>query len=165
MKELKDRCKNLDIQKLEAPVEFFTCLGNMNEQQINFTAPHKIIISVTIYLPGTNIPVCIRDVELFATDQEMSEVILGRPFLKALGFDLKTHLLEVHDQVHNKRMTDLENSGKKIASWKYNGLRHQAVDDDPIECPDIIAAGIGRDSEESIDNALKKYWMKQETMD
>lgn len=52
----------------------------------------------------------------------------------------------MHRKLNNKRMKDLQMNGNKLASSSYKGLRHQVANDDSIEFPDIVAAGIERDS-------------------
>eukprot|EP00171_Calliarthron_tuberculosum_P009305 IDg9305t1 len=84
----------------------------------------------------------------------MDEVLLGRPFLKAIEFNLDEHLLNFYDKVHDRHVKELENDNFKAASTKYSGLRYQEPDDDPISLPDAMAAGIDKDSEESITKAF-----------
>jgi len=126
------------------------------ESRVKFTASRSVVLSITIVLPGSNIPVRIRGIEFIVVDQPMDEVLLGRPFLKAIGFDLNRHLEEVRDKVHDRDINKLQDNIAKMRAMSYQGLAYQSTDDDPIELPEAISAGIGKDTKESIDSAFAK---------
>lgn len=86
----------------------------------------------------------------------MNEVLMGRPFLKEIGFNLKEHLSGVYSLINNKHVDDLENENIKLATVKYQGLSYESADDDPIEQQGCLTTGFGEDSKESIDYALKE---------
>ena len=136
------------------------------DKSITFTASRSARLDTTIILPGSNIPVRIRGVKFIITDQEMNEILLGRPLLKAIGFDFHRHLLSVRDKVHDKDFSELVNEMGKISvlaytfatppqGGRYKGLSYNDFDDDPIALPESISAGIGKDSKESIDKAFR----------
>eukprot|EP00171_Calliarthron_tuberculosum_P022992 IDg22992t1 len=139
---------------LATPMKFQTAIAQTACQELKFTASRTATIAVTIILPGSNISVRIRGVELAIVDQEMDEILLGRPFLKAIGFDLNEHFQRVHSEVHDKHFEELKNSSAKIASTAYKGMVYQEVEDDPIQLPDVVSAGIGNDSDKEIDEAF-----------
>jgi hypothetical protein len=76
-------------------------------------------------------------VEFLVVDQEMDEVLLRRPLLAALGFDLTSHLEKVFDQVDNMGISsDVGASstyGKMASMSSYTGLRYDRTEDDPVK--------------------------------
>jgi hypothetical protein len=46
-------------------------------------------------------PLILRQTELLVLDQGMSEILIGRPLLKAIGFDLEAHLETNCDVLNN----------------------------------------------------------------
>ena len=123
---------------------------------VQFLASRSVVLSITIFLPVSNIPVRIRGIEFLITDQEMNEVLLGRPFLKAIGFNLHQHLREVREIVHNQDISNIKTGNAKLLAMIYRGLAYQSTDDDPIELPEALAAGIGQDSNDSINSTFSK---------
>lgn len=146
----------ITTQTLPKPMLLKLAIANATEQGSDFTASRTSYMSVTIVLNGSNIPVRIRGVEFAVVDQEMDEVLLGRPFLKAIGFDLEEHLQRVHRHVHDKHIEELQSSRVKLAAVEYKGMAYQEIDDDPIDLPDVASAGFGKDSKEEIDEALER---------
>ena len=142
------------------------------DKSISFTASRSTTLDITIILPGSNIPIRIRGVEFIITDQEMDEILLGRPLLHSIGFDFHQHLLKVRSEIHDKDLSKLPSLNKPPSlsyigslsplGGQYSGLSYQDADDDPIELPDAISAGIGTDSEESIDNAFRNIVISAE---
>lgn len=80
---------SIEVRNLANPTSFSTAIRSTAGQVITFTSSQTVVSSVTIVLPGSNIPVRIRDVQFFIVDQEVYEVLLGRPFLREIGFDLR----------------------------------------------------------------------------
>ena len=78
----------------------------------------------------------------------MDEIVLGRPFLNRIGFNLSEHLRRVHPYIHDTNKI-------KLAAAKYMGLSYVDADDDPIKLPECLAAGTEKDSEEQISEAFK----------
>lgn len=97
----------------------------------------------------------IKDVEFFVVDQDMSEALLARPFLKAIGFNLHEHLLQVRHHIDGKSINDLVSRGPKFCAVKYQGMRYGEIEDDPIELPNHLQAGFGEDAREEIDVAFQ----------
>lgn len=145
---------NVPVNDLSIRMHFKTAILSSVSQEIAFTASRTTNLTITLTLPGSNIPLRIRGIKFFIVDQDMDEILLGRTLLKSIGFDLNEHLARVRDIVHNKHVDDISTQEIKAASVSYKGLRYQEADDDPIEIPDIVAAGIGKDSKDSIDKAF-----------
>ena len=143
---------NVNVKNLDDSVRLLTAFDD--ETTKSYSATRSVILSIVIHLPGSNIPVRIRGVEFLVVDQQMDETLLGRPFLNRIGFNLEDHLKHVRHAINNKHISDINPREVKIASAKYQGLTYMAIDDDPIELPDCISAGIGVDTEESISNAF-----------
>ena len=120
-----------------------------------FSASKSIVLNVILVLPGSNIRVRIRGVKFYIVDQDMDECLLSRSLLQSMGFNLKDHLERVHHLIDGKHVDELDPQSIKAAAFKYCGLSYNDADDDPIQLPEGISAGIGRDSAESISNAFR----------
>jgi len=144
----------VEFKKFDKPMELECAFKT--DSSVKFTASRSVALAITIVLPGSNIPVRIRGIEFIVVDQPMDEVLLGRPFLKAIGFDLNRHLENVRNEVHNKDISKQKINNAKMSAMSYKGLAYQSTDDDPIELPEALSAGIGKDSKESIDSAFAK---------
>lgn len=59
-------------------------------------------------LPEYNLSVQLHGVRSLVVDHEMDEVLLGRPFLKSLGFDLETHLEKVGKHIGGKHIDEID---------------------------------------------------------
>lgn len=98
--------------------------------------------------------------DFIVTDEEMNEVILGRPMLKVLGFELLDHL-EANRAVlgHTDASTNLLNTlnnlpasghGKLARSSLYTGLTYSTADNDPVAPIPTVSAAIGVDTPDEI---------------
>ena len=159
-KKVKTAMPTLAVKAFEKPLKLVGAFHNDKANDPPFTASASVVLTVTIYLPGSNIPVRVRGIEFYIIDQEMDEILLGRPFLNAIGFNLTDHLLRVHSLIHDKHIDDLDLEELKLASAKYQGLSYMASDDDPIELPECLAAGIGKDQPEYINKAFESIKSK-----
>lgn len=59
-------------------------------------------------MPGSNLLIRIRGVKCIVVDQQMDEVLLGRPFFKAISIDMISHLEGVKGILHDKHISELE---------------------------------------------------------
>ena len=107
-------------------------------------------------LQDINLPIRIHQIPFLVVDQEMDEVLLGRPLLKKLGFDLKSHLDTVGISLHGRSFDELNEADVKMSKISYNGMRYDSVGDDPIELPEGAGAHIGVDKREEIDLAFNQ---------
>lgn len=85
----------------------------------------------------------------------MDETLIGRPFLNAIGFNLRDHLLKVSESIDGKHISEIKPNLVKLAASSYQGLSYMSAEDYPIQLPDCISVGIGTDSESSITAAFK----------
>ena len=155
--KVKDAKPSVKLEPFKKPIELH---GAFKTDKVKFTASGKAQLTFAIYLPGTNIPVRVHGVSFIIVDYNMDEILLGRPFLKAIGFDLNDHLQRVHNLIHEKNIDEINTEQIKLAAAQYQGLTYMAADDDPIELTECIAAGIGEDSKDSIRNAFDKVLSK-----
>ena len=123
---------------------------------LSFTASRSAKLNITIVLPGPGIPVRIRGVEFCVVDQPMDEVLIGRPFLNTIGFNLNDHLNNIHKHIHEKTIEEIDTANLKAVTSEYRGMSYQESYDDPIGLPDGVTAGIGLDSKESIDKEFTR---------
>lgn len=154
LQEVLESEPNVLVVKLNTPTSLATAIKSTKPNPITFTASQTAQLSLTISLPGSNLPVRIRGIKFLVVDQKMDEVLLGRPFLRAIGFDLEKHLESVATMIDGKHIEELSPTRLKAVSIPYAGLVYQKTDDDPVELPHTVSAGIGSDSLESINNAL-----------
>lgn len=82
--------------------------------------------------------------------------MLGRLLLKAICFDLKKHLEAACDNVDGKDISDLVSTTAKHYAASYDGITYHLADEDTTELQEFLAARIGQDTKESIDNAFVK---------
>lgn len=137
---------NIAVKELDSPIQLVGVFKT-NSKEVKFTASASVVLTFTIYLPGPNIPVRVRGIEFYIIDQEMEEILLRRPFLNAIGFNLTDHLFRIHSISHDKHEDKLNQQELKIAMVRYQGLSYMAADDDRIKHPERLAAGIGKDSD------------------
>lgn len=177
----KKACHNVPVVSLEettSPVKFSLAVKNTNKAQEELVATNTLKLNIMIILPGSNIPVRIRDVTFLVFDQEMDVVLLGRPLLRSLGFDLKKHLESVArlfdckcveelsmDNLNISAPTEtpcIKNEDRTLKSFSaYQGLVYQDDSDEPIDLPDAFAADIGKDSEASINAEFSRSWVRR----
>lgn len=77
---------------MENRIKLGAVVKRTKENPVEFSASREMTFGITIVLLGSNLPVRLRGVKFLIVDQEMDEVILGRPFLCAIGLDLESHL-------------------------------------------------------------------------
>lgn len=79
----------------------------------------------------------------------MTDVLLGKPLLRSLGFDFDSHLNNVAAEIHNKSVQELTDNAQ-LSRLGYQVLVYGDVYDDPIELPSHIISGFGDDEPEYI---------------
>lgn len=84
----------------------------------------------------------------------MDEVLLELPSLQSLRFDLKSQFEKVGTLLSGKHVDELYSGALKATAASYMGLVYQGADDDPIQLPDAVSAGLGKDREVEIDDEL-----------
>lgn len=90
----------VQVLPLSVPVTVRLALASRpGENEIIYTSKKKARISTTLDLPVG--PMRLRNVEYLVFEEEMSEVLLSRPLLKSLGFDLDAHLAVIRDTFHD----------------------------------------------------------------
>lgn len=109
---------------------------------------------------GCQLLIRIRGPRFLIFDQEMKEVVLGRQFLKAIGFDLHTNLENIGSLVHNFHMEDPNPTTVRAAAPSYKELVYREAVGDPIELLEAASAGIRKDSTESIDTEFLRISSK-----
>lgn len=101
-------------------------------------------------------PLVLQQTEFLLMDQAMGEVLTGRPFLKALGFSLESHLEATGSVLHNaefdtKLREYLNNRfSVKAARSSSSGIQYITADSDPIPPPETAEAAMGVDPKEEM---------------
>ena len=99
------------------------------------TANQKARITTTLLTPEG--PFTLRNVEFLVFPDEIPEVLLSRPLLQSLGFNLDAHLARVRDVYHNKDFStvgfemdpDLANSSP-VPEGRLSGLLSAPISSD-----------------------------------
>ena len=117
--KVKKAKPSIKVEKFKQPIELH---GAFKTDKVKFTASEKAKLAFTLYLLGTNVPVRVHGVQLIIVDDTIDEILLGRPFLKAIGFDLNDHLQRVHELIHEKNIEDINTEKIKLAAAQYKGL-------------------------------------------
>ena len=113
---VKETKSSLKAEPFEKLIEL---VGAFKTNKAKFSSSVKVKLAFTLYLPGTNIPVCVRGVEFIIVNDDMDEILLGRPFLKAIGFDLNEHLHRIHKLFREKHVKDISIEEIILAAVKY----------------------------------------------
>ena len=101
------------------------------------------------------------------SDNEMDEVLLGRPLMKALGFDAIEHLETVSDTYQNmdcSQLGPLSGKGGKLSkimlrlesntNVKTSKIAYGDVDEDPVVDGQLLKQPSKKDDEEAVYLAL-----------
>lgn len=119
-------------------------------------AVEKTQLSLTIIFPNTSLPVRIRDIEFLIADDDIAEVLLNRPLLKPIKFDLGKHLQNVGAAIKGMSEEEMKSETARLASRTFKVLSYGEADDDQIELPECLQAGFGIESHEVIHEAVLK---------
>lgn len=105
----------VQVLPLGEPIVVSLALGSRPEEsEVRYQAAKKARISVTM---DTAVgPLRLRNVEFLVFEESMSEVLLSRPTLQAIGFDLDKHLATVRDVFHDADFSHIGLSGTGSAS-------------------------------------------------
>ena len=85
----------------------------------------------------------------------MDECILGRNFLRRIGFNLHDHLLRNGEKIDGKRFDELNSNKQDRTPVQYDGLQYNKVDGDPIPPVDAVGASIGNEDPKYLQEALE----------
>ena len=144
--------ENIRVKDINPPIEIENAISLDDEEKFA-TASRQVELTLTIIIPGCELPVRLKNVSFVVVDQGMTESIIGRPLLKTLGFDLNEHLKSVRDRIDGMSVEDIKVA--KQASISYQGTRYRDCNDDPVEQPSILKHNFGVDSKQSIDKAFQ----------
>lgn len=117
-------------------------------------ASEKVCLNLTIFLPQTGLPVRIRGVQFLVASSEMPETLLGRPLLKAMGFDFNEHLHRVALLIDGKSEKEVQGGNCRLASTAFRGLSYTEGDYDKVKLPECLQAGFGDDKPADIEDAI-----------
>lgn len=164
-RELFNRIKEADSsiseKPLAAPIKLEAAFDLPSG--VDFSASASTTLDILIELPCGKLS--LRNVDFWIVNQTMNELLLGRPLLKCLGFDLDKLLHGLCLQgdevdVASKLAEDLNNeediNPKAAALKEYGGMWYNREEYDPVEPTDSVAAHMGEDTPNSINEAVKK---------
>ena len=103
--------KNIFVQTLplSEPVQAKLAMEDSESSEESvFSSSKKVRLSLTLDTPAG--PLRLRNVEFVVFPYKMSEVLLSRPILQTLGFDLPSHLSAVRDKFHDMDFAHLSSS-------------------------------------------------------
>lgn len=78
------------------------------DRNLEFSASRSTKLSITIILPDSQIPLGLHGVEFYIVDQHMDEMLLSRPFLNKIEFDLTDHLHRVREHINDKDVREID---------------------------------------------------------
>ena len=145
------------VEQLAQPIRLSAAV--QLPDQVSFSASARLKLSITLSLPC--VPLRLRRVEFLVVDQDMDEILLGRPLLRCLGFDLGDHLEKFRDKIDNADVESLMNSSPegdtfKIASLpQYKGLWYNSTEEDPIPASDSITEDASVMDNSDVEKALE----------
>jgi len=89
------------VLPLPSPIKMGLALQSIGEEgnEVLYTAKRKACVSITINLPQG--PLRLRNVQFLVFDAPMPEVLLSRPLLQSIGFNLDKHLSAVRTLYHD----------------------------------------------------------------
>ena len=130
---------------------------------VPFTTSSVVNLCITISLPCG--PLRLRNVEFLVVDQQIDEILLGRPRLKCLGFDLDSHMQRIQTTMDNADISSLmsdsmktNNAGDSLKAaniiLQYKGLWYDSIEDDPIPFSNGITEGIATSDTSGVEKAL-----------
>ena len=165
LKNMRSTGKKLQVTKLQKPMQLQAAINLPDAAE--FTVSSTILMDITLVLPCGNL--ILRNVSFWVVDQDMDEIILGRPLLRCIGFDLDKALTKLQQEVGeidiSERMCTACNGvdpkdgteSFKVSSMRaYKGLWYEAKEYDPIVLPDGIMSSMGVDKPEEILAEVKK---------
>lgn len=172
VEKMQSQGKPLEVKKLKKPLTIEAAISLPDNAK--FTVSATVRIDVTVSLPCGNL--ILRNIDFWVVDQDMNEIILGRPLLISIGFDLDKYLTKLQKEEGDidiaERMSKNCNgidqsdstSPQKIASMSsYKGLWYEETEYDPINSPDDIASKMGVDKREDIVAEINKTLDKAAT--
>jgi len=96
----------VSVLPLDTPISMAVALNGNDTEQLKFQSKRKARISTTLNLPTG--PLRLRNVEYLVFEEDMDEVLLSRPLLQSIGFNLDDHLASVREVFHD---TDFSHVG------------------------------------------------------
>ena len=144
---------NIPVRKLDKAIEIDLAVKGNDIPKV--IIDREIHANIQIKLPGSRLPVLLRNVKISVTTHEMDVVLLGRDLLDTLGFNFKQHLTERYNEVNDLDCSKAE-SQEKNSIMAYTSLTHGDTDDDPIEPPVDLKEQFGDDDPGEIDEILDK---------
>jgi hypothetical protein len=107
---------NVGMYRLPKPIKLTACVKSKRGGDVEITVDSMVRMNIMISLPCG--PLRLRRVEFLVVDQEMDEVLLGRPLLAALGCDLTSHLEKVFDQVDDMDISSDVGLAVALGRWR-----------------------------------------------
>lgn len=128
-------------------------------KSVSFTACGKVVLDIRISLRcGILI---FRNVEFWVISQDMDELLLGRPLLKFFGINLYKVIrepCEKRDEIDASLRTVMAINScdlKLAAIGRYQGIRFEEEETDPVDHVDEAAANMGFETEKEVPKALE----------
>ena len=106
LRSCADKGIYVQVLPLSSPISMQLAMSGENREPITVHAEKKARISTTLDTPEG--PFRLRNVEYLVFKKHMPEVLLSRPLLQSLGFNLDKHLASVRHRFHD---TDFSNIG------------------------------------------------------
>lgn len=159
------------ILQLREPVQATLAMKKDSEQDnAIFTATKKARITLTVDTPGG--PLRLRNVEFLVFPHKMDEVLLSRPLLRLMGFDLPSHLSSVREKFNDIDLSSLATLRDPVSGKEHpppdepsslatlllkNSTTIPKFDEDYIsEPPELCGDECASETDAHLQNALKE---------
>lgn len=124
---------------------------------VKLSASANVILDLQIVLHCGKL--WLRNTEFCVIDQEMTEILLGRPLFKCIGFDLDVFLELLVSSTNKIDVSESHSNSESkkcgIKSLKgYNRMWYDQEDDDPVKNYDAEIANMGIDDPNDIDQSI-----------
>lgn len=148
LRRIIEKSPKVEVRELEKPVDVELAVQDKSIPSIQ--VKREVTTAMTIYVPGSRLPVKVRNARILVAEMGMSTVLLGRDLLDHLGFSFTKYLAENYDVLKD---TDVKSGRAKCA---YAGVKYNDVDDDPITPQVDLSEQFGDDTPEAITKALNE---------
>ena len=136
----------VEIRELSEPLEIE--LAVQHDSMPKVTAKRELRVAITIIVPGSRLPMRVRNAIVLVSEMEMSTVLIGRDLLDHLGFNFARYLSDNYESVRDSE------ANKKVKASSYTGVTYGDQCDDPITPQVDLSAQFRDDTTKEIEDAL-----------
>lgn len=151
--EIQKRFPDAEVRELNDPMRLELAVQGDNIPHIE--AKRELYAPMTIIIPGSRLPVIVRNVRMLVAEMPMRTILLGRDLLDYLGFNFVEYLRRNY-----RRLGELpprkDGMRAETARVNYAGVTYGDKNDDPIEMPVDLSDQFGDDKPDEVESALEE---------